>query len=609
MNTNKESAQKYGKGTIMKKTLFIIIFVLCFSNAALFAAPSNWAENDILQAQKLNLTPERVLSDYQTDITREEFSEMIVLLYESLSGSEAQPIRVNPFSDTENSEILKAYNLGIVSGIGGGLFAPKDTITREQIAVMYYRTLGVVDSKLLTDTYPVDFSDKSEINDWAYDAIGFMNAKGILGGVGNNKVSPKGTATREQAIALTNRTHKEFFVQDNQTDAIVKLTPEQIGLLASSVVKINVEYYDGSSSTGSGFFYDKGKIATNFHVVKNAKEILIEYEDGTLYNGDVFVTGFSTDYELDLATLLINDMTTPYLELDEFSSLNRGQKIFTIGSPQGFKNSLSDGIVSAVRDYEIQITAPISPGSSGGVLLDEFGKVVGVTTWGSIQGENLGFAIPISKLEMIEQNETLTLDEFNNQVDQKPTMPAFVLAVESGSNSAILQWENTGADYYLVFESINGSEYQEIVDSNGYNEWYWSEYYSIEISGYTDEVDVNYAVASVINGEQSEFSYSNYLSFQSPLPPAYVVAEKINSTTAVLQWENTGADYYVVYESINGSKYIDLYDSNGQNQWEWYDEFSLEISGYSNETNIIYAVASVINGKQSDFSYSKSISF
>ncbi len=215
----------------MKKVLLSLVFVLCFSLTASFAAPSNWAEADVKLAQELNLSTDKLMTDYQKNITREEFSE-----------------------------ILKAYNLGIVSGMGGGLFAPNDTITREQIAVMYYRTLQSIDPNLVLGIYPVGFDDKMEISNWAYDAVGFMNAKEILGGVGNNKVDPKGTATREQAIALTVRTYNKFFTGYSKAAQVEKLTSEQIGLLVQSVVKIHVENHDGSSSTGSGFFYGKGNI-------------------------------------------------------------------------------------------------------------------------------------------------------------------------------------------------------------------------------------------------------------------------------------------------------------------------------------------------------------
>jgi hypothetical protein len=592
----------------MKKVLLSLVFVLCFSLTASFAAPSNWAEADVKLAQELNLSTDQLMTDYQKNITREEFSEMIVLLYESLSGKKAELAGVSPFSDTQNSEILKAYNLGIVSGMGGGLFAPNDTITREQIAVMYYRTLQTIDPNLVLGIYPVGFDDKMEISNWAYDAVGFMNAKEILGGVGNNKVDPKGTATREQAIALTVRTYNKFFTGYTEAAQVEKLTSEQIGLLVQSVVKIHVENYDGSLSTGSGFFYGKGKIATNFHVIENASEILIEYEDGTYYDGDIFVTGYNTEFELDLATLSVADLRTPYLELDHLSKLVRGQNIYTIGSPHGLKNSLSNGLISAVRDYEIQITAPISPGSSGGVLLNEYGKVVGITTWVYFEGENLGFAIPINKLVSLDQTKRLTLEAFYSQLNQKPAKPSYAYA-EIGSSSAYLQWENTGADYYLVYESENGGEFYEIVDAQGYNEWIWDEGYSLEITGHSNEFDVIYAVAAVKNGVQSDFVYSSPISFNAPLVPSYVVALDVDSSTAILQWEDTGADYYLVYESVNGGEFQELFDSYGYNEWYWYEDYSLEISGYSKGINVVYAVASVKNGVQSDFSYSDPITF
>lgn len=190
--------------------LLVLIFVLCLSLTVSFAAPSSWAVSEIEKANLYGLSTKSVLSNYQSNITREEFAELAVKLYEAMSRKKAAPTHPNPFTDTANVEVLKANNLGIVGGVGGGLFAPTNTITREQIAAMFYRTITAANSNLTDGKYPVNFADKNEISDWALESVGFMNQKGILGGIGNNKVGPKGTATREQALALVTRTYEKF---------------------------------------------------------------------------------------------------------------------------------------------------------------------------------------------------------------------------------------------------------------------------------------------------------------------------------------------------------------------------------------------------------------
>ena len=172
--------------------------------------PSPWAEKEIEKAKNYSLTTDKVLSDFQQDITREEFCELAIKLYEALSNKEASLPSQNPFTDTSNPYILKANNLEIVSGVGNNRFAPNDLITREQIAVMFHRTLRAVDPSLLEGTYSLTFADSNEISNWAKEAIGFMSNKGIIGGIGDNRVNPKGKATREQSIAMVVRTFERF---------------------------------------------------------------------------------------------------------------------------------------------------------------------------------------------------------------------------------------------------------------------------------------------------------------------------------------------------------------------------------------------------------------
>lgn len=175
------------------------------------STPSSWAVAEIDKAKENNLVTENVLNNYQQDITREEFCELVVKLYEALSGKEAIVPDTNKFTDTDNIEILKANALGLVNGVSETEFAPNANITREQIAAMIYRTLEKVDESLImSDDKEVKFADKASISSYALEAVGFMSEKGILNGIGNNKVDPKGNATREHGILLINRTFELF---------------------------------------------------------------------------------------------------------------------------------------------------------------------------------------------------------------------------------------------------------------------------------------------------------------------------------------------------------------------------------------------------------------
>lgn len=532
----------------MRKLLTcLLVLILIFNASISIATPSVWAEKDINKAQELNLLTEDLMTDFQKEITREEFAEMIIKLYEVLSNKIAKPIDTNPFHDTNNLEILKAYNLGIVAGIGKGEFAPNNTITREQIAVMYYRTLDAIDLSLLDQKYAIGYDDKGEISNWATEAIGFMSAKGVIGGVGNNRFNPHGTATREQAIALTVRTYTQFnkdgskddTVADNKDeskdDTVVdnkdtkrKLTSQEIGELSDSVVKIIVEGYDGKLSTGSGFFFEYGMVATNYHVVEGAKKIELEYEDGSYYKDVVFIAGY--DKELDIATLSVREKKTTPIEIGDSGSLKKGQKVYAIGSPDGLKNTLSDGLISALRSEAIQITAPIYFGSSGGVLLDEYGKAIGITSSGRDYAENIGFAIPISYLKSLKRTNNITIQDFYNLTHGKLSIPQNVKAVASGSGDILLYWDNMNADYYVVYDSVNGNDWKEIVDNNGRNKWNWSQNYCLTISGYNARDEAQYAVASVKGDVLSEYAFSNRV-ILSPKLSDYELKNYLNTNS------------------------------------------------------------------------------
>jgi S1-C subfamily serine protease len=147
---------------------------------------------------------------------------------------------------------------------------------------------------------------------------------------------------------------------------------------------------------GTGFAVMPGVVATNLHVVVGADKILISAP-----NGDTTTTGVvGIDPAHDLVLLYSKDATNvPVLALGDDATLRPGDGVIALGTPQGLDLSVSTGVIGAVREVDstltlLQITAPISPGSSGGPLFDEAGRVVGVTTMFSSQGQNLNFAVP-----------------------------------------------------------------------------------------------------------------------------------------------------------------------------------------------------------------------
>ena len=186
---------------------------------------------------------------------------------------------------------------------------------------------------------------------------------------------------------------------------IVSTKKINIEKVKDSVVKINI--YDKSNniiSTGSGFCaYDDNCIVTNFHVIEGARKIEIITDDNKAYSINQILIFSPND---DLALLSGNFSLKP-LKIGNTNGLKAGDKVTAIGSPKGELNTVSTGIISnADNEYEIRITAPISPGSSGGALLNNKGEIIGVTfaTFNAIDSQNINYAISAKYLDELHES-------------------------------------------------------------------------------------------------------------------------------------------------------------------------------------------------------------
>ena len=178
---------------------------------------------------------------------------------------------------------------------------------------------------------------------------------------------------------------------------------EELALLASSVVLIAIHGHNGDViGTGSGIMVGaNGYILTNCHVASGGKYYSVRIEeDETVYTTDELIKYNSV---LDLAVLRIDRRLEPLTLYRGKQKLVRGQKVVAIGSPLGLFNSVSDGIVSGFRRIDdvdmIQFTAPTSHGSSGGAVLNMFGEVIGISTAGFDNAQNINLAVGYESIE------------------------------------------------------------------------------------------------------------------------------------------------------------------------------------------------------------------
>lgn len=172
---------------------------------------SSWAQDDIKEAVSLNLAGSEVLGDFQQPINRMHIAGLMVKLYEKLTGQAAPEATSNPFKDTDDPQVLQAYELSMIQGKSADAFAPYDNANRQQISLILWRFLhlqglvGLVPVKSYTP-----FADSEEIAAWAAEAVDYNAAIGLLKGRSNNRFAPVSEMTREEAIVLIKRVYDTF---------------------------------------------------------------------------------------------------------------------------------------------------------------------------------------------------------------------------------------------------------------------------------------------------------------------------------------------------------------------------------------------------------------
>src|SRR5690242_1113019 len=247
------------------------------------------------------------------------------------------------------------------------------------------------------------------------------------------------------------------------------ILPELVRRIKPSAVAIETFDSHGEKlSRGSGFFIDSDRIVTNRHVLEGAFRAEVHSTTGAV----IPVKGvLAVDAEGDLALLKI-DAPTPAirpLPLDK-TSPQEGESVVVIGNPLGLEGSVTNGIVSAVRDIPtfgriIQITAAISSGSSGSPVVNMQGQVIGIATLQVTGGQSVNFAIPSERISQLQVAAVMSLADlvaasgrnkrakavqffrdglsFLSKDDCEKALPYFDKAVESDSNYAEA-WAQSG---------------------------------------------------------------------------------------------------------------------------------------------------------------------
>ena len=193
--------------------------------------------------------------------------------------------------------------------------------------------------------------------------------------------------------------------------------PELVRRVKPSVVSVLTYDLKGEPLiSGSGFFVRPGEVVTNMHVIKGAHRVEIHTLEG---KGRTYpVAGaLAIDDEADLALLKVDLPAERSHPLPTTSTLpDEGEQIFVIGNPLRLEGSVSDGIVSAIREVPdlgriIQVTAPVSHGNSGSPLFNMRGEVIGIVTVKVTNGQNINLALGVSRIVALHGSELISFDQ------------------------------------------------------------------------------------------------------------------------------------------------------------------------------------------------------
>ena len=220
-----------------------------------------------------------------------------------------------------------------------------------------------------------------------------------------------------------------------------------------AIVSIIMSDKDGHAiAQGTGFLVSNdGRIVTNYHVIENGSSAIVKLPAGAFFVVDGVL---ASDKNRDVAVIKAHGENFRTLTLGNSDRLQVGEEVVAIGNPLSLESTVSNGIVSGIRTVKeeggkfLQVTTPISPGSSGGPLFNMAGQVVGITTSYLKGGENLNFAIPINDAKRLLLTKFSKLQPLPNE-----TVPVIAQTPDRDAPSSPVP---SGRDYYKQWYASGG---------------------------------------------------------------------------------------------------------------------------------------------------------
>jgi S1-C subfamily serine protease len=255
-------------------------------------------------------------------------------------------------------------------------------------------------------------------------------------------------------------------VQDKTASVARPTETTRIEPSTASVLTIIAFDRKGSAiSQGSAFVLTSDGLAgSNYHVLEGATRASASSSDGRVFDVGL-IDGADLDKDLVIFQLYtrgskVKPHDLSHVTLGASTDLVVGEKVIAIGSPQGLENTVSDGILSAIREVDtvrfLQITAPVSPGSSGGPILNSAGQMIGIATFQLKKGQNLNFAVAVDHLKpLLDQHLQLPLPEFRSIVARR-TKPESTTQETSTSPAPVEQPNEAPSVESPVYSPLTG---------------------------------------------------------------------------------------------------------------------------------------------------------
>lgn len=517
--------------------LSIMLVVMALPIAVSAASGSNFKQQLAGDLKNLGLFQGVSDTDFALDRAPTRVEALVMLIRLLGDGAQAQnSTDSHPFTDVPqwaDGYVGYAYQKGLTKGVSETAFG-----TGEASAQMYLtfvlRALGYSDTNGEDFSWsdPYSLAESVGILPGQVDRVNFLRGDVVLVSYAalNSNLNDTNKSLAQKLIedgVFTYEQYTEYYdpaafakVEQNSKE----LSSEEIYDRCSPAV-FYIEMYDRSGkafATGSGFFLEESGVAvTNYHVIEDGYSAKVTISGTEEVYDVVGVYDYSEKY--DWAVIQVDGSGFSTLDIGSEDTVIGGTTVYALGSPLGLKNTISQGLISNTHRWVdnvcyIQTSAAISSGSSGGALINKYGEVIGITSAGFEDGQNLNLALPMSVIAEHQRNSLTPLSTLAEGSSR-------VVAPSTGGNGYTAK-ENA---YYTLLAVIETMANEDINDNPAYTERVNTENGYVECSicrneDYTIDViywevyrdDVYYTSLTLDFASNDYFVYYSYNNDQCP---------------------------------------------------------------------------------------------